>query len=66
LLFIAIRISKNVNRSGRNYIDSHYTEHVKIKVVGYDHVVEKGSSARVGNIANLCDHAEDENTDMCI
>lgn len=37
-----------------------------MKVIGYDHVVEKGSGAKVGNILDLCDHEEDENTDICV
>ena len=37
-----------------------------MKVIGYDHVVEKGSGARVGNIVDLRDQEEDENTDICV
>jgi superfamily II DNA or RNA helicase len=51
---------------GRNYIAQHFREHAKMKVIGYDHVVEKGSGARVGNILDLCDDEEDENTDICV
>jgi superfamily II DNA or RNA helicase len=51
---------------GRNYIAQHFKEHAKTKVIGYDHVVEKGSGARVGNIVDLKDQEEDENTDICL
>ena len=51
---------------GRNYIASHFKEHSKIKVIGYDHVVENGSGARVGNILDLKEQEEDENTDICV
>jgi len=51
---------------GRNYIAQHFREHAKMKVIGYDHVVEKGSRAKIGNILDLCDHEEDENTDICV
>jgi hypothetical protein len=49
-----------------NYIAQHFKEHAKTKVIGYDHVVEKGSGARVGNIVDLGDQEEDENTDICV
>jgi superfamily II DNA or RNA helicase len=51
---------------GRNYIAQHFKEHAKMKVIGYDHVVEKGSGARVGNIVDLRDQEDDENTDICV
>jgi superfamily II DNA or RNA helicase len=51
---------------GRNYIAQHFTGHSKMKVIGYDHVVEKGSGAKIGNILDLCDDEEDENTDICV
>ena len=51
---------------GRNYIASHFKEHSKIKVIGYDHVVENCSGARVGNIVDLREQEEDENTDICV
>jgi ubiquinone/menaquinone biosynthesis C-methylase UbiE len=51
---------------GRNYIAQHFKEHVKTKVIGYDHVVENSSGARVGNIVDLRDQEEDENTDICV
>jgi hypothetical protein len=51
---------------GRNHIASHFTGHAKIKVIGYDHVVEKGSDAKVGNIVDLRKYEEDENTDICV
>lgn len=35
-------------------------------VQGYDHVIEEGSTARVGNIANLVAQEEDESVDICI
>lgn len=51
---------------GRNYIAQHFKEHTKIKVIGYDHVVENCSGARVGNILDLREQEEDENTDICV
>lgn len=51
---------------GRNYISQHFKEHTKIKVIGYDHVVENCSGARVGNIVDLREQEEDENTDICV
>jgi hypothetical protein len=51
---------------GRNYIASHFDGHAKINVIGYDHVVENGSGARVGNIVDLRYREDDENTDMCV
>jgi superfamily II DNA or RNA helicase len=51
---------------GRNYIASHFHGHAKINVIGYDHVVENGSGARVGNIVDLRYREDDENTDMCV
>ena len=54
---------------GRNNIARHFTdtdkEH-KFTIQGYDHVVEEGSGARVGNIANLSAQEEDESADICI
>jgi hypothetical protein len=51
---------------GRNYIAKHFTNHTKIKVIGYDHVIEDGSEARLGNIVNLQDKECDEGADICI
>jgi hypothetical protein len=54
---------------GRNNIAQHFN-HIdkdhKFTIQGYDHVVEEGSGARVGNIANLAAHEEDESADICI
>lgn len=54
---------------GRNNIAQHFT-HIekdhKFTVQGYDHVIEEGSTARVGNIANLVAQEEDESVDICI
>ena len=51
---------------GRNYIAKHFTNHTKIKVIGYDHAIEEGSEARLGNIVNLQDKECDEGADICI
>jgi ubiquinone/menaquinone biosynthesis C-methylase UbiE len=51
---------------GRNYIATQFKEHAKMKVIGYDHVVENDSGALVGNIVDLGDQEEDENTDICV
>ena len=54
---------------GRNNIAQHFM-HIekdhKFTVQGYDHVIEEGSTARVGNIANLVAQEEDESVDICI
>jgi hypothetical protein len=51
---------------GRNNIAQHYADEKKFTIQGYDHVVEEGSGARIGNIANLAAHEEDESADICI
>lgn len=54
---------------GRNNITQHYSQidkDHKFTIQGYDHVVEQGSSALVGNIANLAAQEEDESVDICI
>ncbi len=38
----------------------------KFTIQGYDHVVEEGSTARVGNIADLSAQEDDESADICI
>jgi hypothetical protein len=54
---------------GRNNIAQHYADadkDHKFTIQGYDHVVEEGSTARAGNIANLAAQEEDESADICI
>lgn len=54
---------------GRNNIAQHYADadkDHKFAIQGYDHVVEEGSTARVGNIADLAAQEEDESADICI
>jgi len=54
---------------GRNNIAHHYADadkDHKFTIQGYDHVVEEGSTARVGNIADLTAQEEDESADICI
>jgi superfamily II DNA or RNA helicase len=51
---------------GRNNIARHYADEKKFTIQGYDHVVEKGSDALVGNIADLAAQEEDESVDICI
>ena len=54
---------------GRNNIAQHYADadkDHKFAIQGYDHVVEEGSTARVGNIADLSAQEDDESTDICI
>ena len=54
---------------GRNNIAHHFA-HVnkdhKFTIQGYDHVIEEGSGARIGNIADLAAQEEDESADICI
>ena len=54
---------------GRNNIAQHYAhadkDH-KFAIQGYDHIVEEGSTARAGNIADLSSQEEDESTAICI
>jgi SAM-dependent methyltransferase len=54
---------------GRNNIAQHFN-HIdkdhKFTIQGYDHVVEEGSGARIGNIADLAAQEEDESVDICI
>ena len=38
----------------------------KFTIQGYDHVVEEGSTSRIGNISDLTEQEEDENADICI
>jgi superfamily II DNA or RNA helicase len=51
---------------GRNNIARHYADEKKFTIQGYDHVVEEGSGALVGNIADLAAQEEDESADICI
>jgi hypothetical protein len=54
---------------GRNNIAQHYADadkNHKFAIQGYDHVVEEGSTARAGNIADLAAQEEDESADICI
>ena len=54
---------------GRNNIAQHYADadkDHKFAIQGYDHVVEEGSTARAGNIADLSAQEEDESADICI
>jgi hypothetical protein len=54
---------------GRNNIAQHYADadkDHKFAIQGYDHVVEVGSTARIGNIADLSAQEEDESADICI
>jgi hypothetical protein len=54
---------------GRNNIARHYADadkNHKFAIQGYDHVVEEGSGALVGNIADLAAQEEDESADICI
>ena len=54
---------------GRNNIAQHYADadkDHKFAIQGYDHVVEEGSGARAGNIADLSAQEDDESADICI
>ena len=51
---------------GRNNIARHYADEKKFTIQGYDHVVEEGSGALIGNIADLAAQEEDESADICI
>jgi superfamily II DNA or RNA helicase len=54
---------------GRNNIAQHYADtdkDHKFAIQGYDHVVEEGSTARAGNIADLSAQEEDESADICV
>jgi hypothetical protein len=54
---------------GRNNIAQHYADtdkDHKFAIQGYDHVVEEGSTARAGNIADLSAQEDDESADICI
>ena len=54
---------------GRNNIAQHYADadkDHKFAIQGYDHVVEEGSTARAGNIADLSVQEHDESADICI
>jgi len=54
---------------GRNNIAQHFAENDKdhkFTIQGYDHVVEEGSGARVGNIADLSAQEHDESADICL
>lgn len=54
---------------GRNNIAQHYADTDKdheFTIQGYDHVVEEGSGARVGNIADLAAHEKRQTIDICI
>ena len=54
---------------GRNNIAQHFAENDKdhkFNIQGYDHVVEEGSSARVGNIADLSAQEDDYSVNICI
>lgn len=54
---------------GRNNIAQHYADadkDHKFTIQGYDHVVEEGSTARAGNIADLSAQEDDESADICI
>ena len=54
---------------GRNNIAQHYADadkDHKFAIQGYDHVVEEGSTARAGNIADLAAQEDDESADICI
>lgn len=54
---------------GRNNIAQHYAhadKGHKFAIQGYDHVVEEGSTARAGNIADLSAQENDESADICI
>jgi superfamily II DNA or RNA helicase len=53
---------------GRNNIAQHFAsdkDH-KFMIQGYDHVAEEGSGARIGNIADLSAHEEDQSVEICI
>ena len=51
---------------GRNNIAQHFLSEKKFTIQGYDHVVEEGSTSRIGNISDLTEQEEDENADICI
>ena len=54
---------------GRNNIAQHYADadkDHKFAIQGYDHVVEEGSTARAGNIADLSAQEHDESADICV
>ena len=54
---------------GRNNIAQHFAQNDKdhkFQIQGYDHVVEEGSGARVGNIADLSAQEEDYSVNICI
>ena len=51
---------------GRNNIARHFADEKMFTIQGYDHVVEEGSGARVGNIADLAAHEEDQTAKICI
>ena len=53
---------------GRNNIARHFADDKdhEFTIQGYDHVVEEGSGARVGNIADLSAHEKRQTVDICI
>lgn len=51
---------------GRNNIAQHFAYEKKFTIQGYDHVVEEGSGALTGNIADLSVQEKDEGADICI
>lgn len=51
---------------GRNYISKHFASCPKITIIGYDHVAEPGTNARVGNIRDLSGLEEEESADFCV
>lgn len=51
---------------GRNNIAQHFAYENKFTIQGYDHVVEEGSGALTGNIADLSAQEKDEGADICI
>ena len=53
---------------GRNNIARHFADDKdhEFTIQGYDHVVEEGSGARVGNIADLAAHEKRQTVDICI
>ena len=51
---------------GRNNIAQHFAYENKFTIQGYDHVVEEGSGALTGNIADLSAQETDEGADICI
>ena len=54
---------------GRNNIAQHFAQNDKdhkFNIQGYDHVIEEGSGARVGNIADISAQEDDYSVNICI